>query len=179
MRKTNAAGCYRSLIFLVGIGLLLGQPDLSSAQVLNQKVNDLLANNCAALGPFTLVSVPGGGPLNAAPAGFGINLARLCQTPTTTTAVTAGGGAASVQGSAVSFLNRALFQRLDETDEEACQSRDETDKKKCQNHKRSSSLTFNPMGMLMGGFGSNLSVNSPFYASTTANGGSAALLAAN
>lgn len=173
----NSTGAKLGLILTVSIGIGLAQfaqPGAATAQVLNQKVNDLLANNCAALGPFTLVPVPGGGPFNSGPAGFGINLQRLCQTPSFTNAVTAGGGAASVQGSAASILNRALFQRLDETDEEACQSLDETDKKKCQNHKRSSSLTFNPMGMLLGTFGSNLSVNSPFYASTTANGGSAA-----
>jgi uncharacterized protein YhjY with autotransporter beta-barrel domain len=151
----------RSVILAVsvGVGLLqLGQPAMATAQVLNQQVNQLLSNNCSALG------LPVGvGPAGLQALGIGQNLAALCGSPGTGAASSSGGGAASVQGSAASILNRALLQRLDETDEE-----------EGQEHKRSSSLMFNPMGALMAGAARNLSVSSPFYTSTTANGGSAA-----
>jgi uncharacterized protein YhjY with autotransporter beta-barrel domain len=126
----------------------LGQ---ASAQVLNQKVNDLLAGNCAGLG------VSGTDP------GFGANLNALCKFPPTAGASSTGGGAASVQGSAASILNRVVLQRLYETDEE-----------EGQEHIRSSSMKFNPFGSLLSGFGRTSSVSSPLYAATTAVGGSTA-----
>ena len=131
------------------------QPGMANAQVLNQQVNDLLANNCGGLQP----GIPGGGPN----AGFGGNLNALCRFPNTFGANSNGGGAASVQGSAASVLNRVLLQRLDQTDEEEGQT-----------HARSSSLMLNPFGSLLSGFARNPSVSSPLYASTTADGGSAA-----
>lgn len=131
----------------------LCQPDPASAQVLNQKVNELLANNCAVLGHD-------GSPTNP---GFGANLNELCRFATTGAASSSGGGAASVQGSAASILNRVLLQRLDQTDEE-----------EGQEHKRVSSLMFNPIGSLMSGFERYSSVSSPFYANSTVRGGSAA-----
>jgi uncharacterized protein YhjY with autotransporter beta-barrel domain len=137
----------------------LCQPGLASAQVLDQQVNQLLATNCAGLGVVTG---------NAASAvGLGSNLLALCGGPNvipgTNGASSTGGGAASVQGSAASILNRVLLQRMYETDEE-----------EGQEHARSSSLKFNPFGSLLSGFGRASSVSSPFYATSTASGGSAA-----
>lgn len=147
-------------ICIVTIALALAQavqPRGAIAQVLNQQVNALLANNCDRLQPGT------GGGSNP---GFGPNLNRLCAFPTTFGASSTGGGAASVQGSAASILNRVLLQRLDETDEE-----------EGQDHKRSSSLMLNPFGSLLSGFGSAASVSSPFYAATTGGSGSTATFA--
>ncbi len=125
----------------------------ASAQVLNLRVNELLANNCTNLLGAPAASLGSLGP----------NLAALCQFPNTGAASSSGGGAASVQGSAASILNRVLLQRLDETDAE-----------EGQDHKRSSSLMFNPLGSLLSGFGGNQSVSSPLYAATTGGGGSMA-----
>lgn len=131
----------------------LCQPGQASAQVLNDQVNQLLVNNCNALGHD-------GNPFNT---NFGNNLNALCAVPSTGAATSAGGGAASVQGSAASILNRVVLQRLYETDEE-----------EGQKHARSSSMRFNPFSSLLSGFGRASSVSSPFYAATTADGGSAA-----
>jgi uncharacterized protein YhjY with autotransporter beta-barrel domain len=135
------------------------QPGEVSAQVLDQRVGQLLGFNCLALG------LPSGGATASTLQGLGIgpNLARLCQVPNTAAGFSNGGGAASVQGSAASILNRALLQRLDDTDEEEGRER-----------RRSSSVMLNPMGLLATGLGSNLSVSSPFYAASTAGGGSGA-----
>ena len=122
-----------------------------SAQTLNQQVDQLLSQNCAGLG------ASGGSPQ------FGNELNALCAFPPTGAASSAGGGAASVQGSAASILNRVVLQRLYETDEE-----------EGQGHTRSSSMRFNPFSSLLSGFGHASSVSSPFYAATTADGGSAA-----
>lgn len=141
---------------LVG-GLVLFQLHAhdASAQVLNQKVNALLANNCAGLGT-------GGFPTPDL-TGLGANLAAICNTPQTLGSVSTGGGAASVQGSAASILNRALLGRLQELESE--------------NGERSASpsaMQFNPFGLLSAGAMRNLSVASPFYASAAGNGGSSA-----
>ena len=88
----------------VTLGLMLGLvPDNpASAQVLNQRVVQLLGNNCSGLG------APGGS------ASFGANLNAICQFPTTNSSGAAGsGGAASLQGSAASILNRTIFSRFD------------------------------------------------------------------
>jgi hypothetical protein len=82
----------------------LGQP---SAQTLNQAVDSLLANDCQNL--------TGGGPIVPQ---FSNELNRLCGIAGFSSAITTGGGAASVQGSAASILNRVLLQRLDQIDEE-------------------------------------------------------------
>ena len=152
-----------TVIVLLTVVLSLLQyclPSLVTAQVLNQKVDSLLARNCTGLFPPTGTGLF---PAGLQAIGIGPNLARICGSPQTQGATSEGGGAASVQGSAVSILNRALIQRMDETDEE-----------EGKDHKRSSSLMFSPMGMVLGGLAGNRSVSSPFYASTTANGGSAA-----
>ena len=156
MMHQAPASWKRNFILAISIGgtlLQLAQPIESTAQVLNQRINELLANNCAAIGHSGSATDPQ----------FGANLNALCQFPTTVAASSTGGGAASVQGSAASILNRVLLQRLNEIDEEDGQE-----------HKRSSSLLFNPIGSLMSGFVGNQSVSSPFYAATTGGGGSAA-----
>lgn len=156
MMHQAPASWKRNFILAISIGgtlLQLAQPIESTAQVLNQRINELLANNCAAIGHSGSATDPR----------FGSSLNALCQFPTTGAAASGGGGAASVQGSAASILNRVLLQRLDETDEE-----------EGQEHKRASSLMFNPIGSLMSGFGGNHSVSSPFYAATAGGGGSAA-----
>jgi uncharacterized protein YhjY with autotransporter beta-barrel domain len=132
------------------------QPGPASAQVLNQQVNQLLANNCAGLGIGT----------GGSTAGLGQNLEALCGVngiPDTAGATSAGGGAASVQGSAASILNRVVLQRMYETDEEEGQT-----------HARSSSMRLNPFGSLLSRFGRTSSVTSPLYAATTGGDGSAA-----
>src|SRR5262249_6972233 len=126
----------------------------ASAQTLNQQVDQLLQNNCAALGIGN----------NAAQ--LGINLQNVCGLngpQVGAGASSTGGGAGSVQGSAASILNRALLKRLDETDEE--EGRD---------HKRSSSMRFNPFSSLLAGIGRASSVSSPFYAATSGDGTSSA-----
>ena len=125
------------------------QSGQASAQTLDQQVAQLLANNCAGL--------------SGANGNYGTQLASLCTIPGTGGAGSGGGGTASVQGSAASILNRVLFQRMYETDDEEGQT-----------HARSSSIRFNPFGSLLSGFGLGPSVSSPLYASTTADGGSAA-----
>ena len=143
--------------FLICAGMAIGmlshicQPGQTVAQVLNQKVNELLANNCQGLG----LGANGPNPVGLVTG----NLLALCRTPGTGVATSAGGGAASVQGSAASILNRVLLQRLDETDEE-----------EGQEHRRSASLMLNPMGLLGAGLGGNLSVSSPFYSASTPGG---------
>src|SRR5262245_41648726 len=155
--RQKPMGVKPTVIVLLSVGLSLleyGLPSHVTAQVLNQKVDSLLARNCAGLFP------PGGTglfPPQLQAIGLGPNLAALCGSPQTQGAQSAGGGAASVQGSAVSILNRGLIQRMEETEEE-----------EGHEHKRSSSLTFNPMSMLLGGLGGNRSVSSPLYSSTTA-----------
>jgi fibronectin-binding autotransporter adhesin len=125
------------------------QPGQASAQTLDQQVAQLLANNCQGL--------------SGAAGNYDTQLASLCTIPGTGAGGSSGGGSASVQGSAASILNRLLFQRMYETDEEEGQVQ-----------ARSSSMKFNPFGSLLSGFGSASSVSSPFYAATTAGGGSAA-----
>ena len=144
----------------VVFGLIqLGQPGQPSAQTLDQQVNSLLSNNCARLGTLDQ-------PASSTDSRFGAQLNALCQFPNTAGATPSGGGAASVQGSAASIMNRVLLQRLEQIDEEEGQV-----------HARSSSISFNPFGSLLSGFGRTSSVSSPLYAATTADGGSAATFA--
>lgn len=142
------------LASVIIIGLIqFCQPSQPSAQTLNQAVDSLLSENCANLG----IGISGSTAM------LGDNLVRLCEANVGGSANSTGGGAASVQGSAASILNRVLLQRLDETDEEVGQT-----------HARSTSMRFNPFSSLLSGFGRTSSVSSPFYAATTADGGSAA-----
>lgn len=132
----------------------LCQPRQPSAQTLNQAVDSLVANDCQNL--------TGGGPSPE----FGFELNRYCFSAALPSAITAGGGAASFQGSAASILNRVLLQRLDETDEEVGQE-----------HNRFSSMRFNPIGSLLSGFGRTSSVSSPLYAATSGGGSASAAFA--
>jgi len=126
------------------------------AQVLDQQINALLANNCAGLGTGGSI-----GPTSPNLTGLGQNLSDLCRLPVSVGASTAGGGAASVQGSTASILNRTVLGRLEELRQE---DRDEST--------QPSTYRFNPLGMLgMAGMG-NVNVSSPFYAATAISGGS-------
>jgi uncharacterized protein YhjY with autotransporter beta-barrel domain len=144
----NTAVCGLTLFF---------QLEQLSAQTLDQQLPQLFANNCAALS------------IGSNAALLGTQLQDICglngpQGPTAPSS--AGGGGASVQGSAASILNRVLLQRLDQTDEE-----------ESQGHQRSPSLRLNPFGSLLSGFGLNPSVSSPFYAATSGDGSSSVLFA--
>ena len=130
-------------------------PGQATAQVLNQQVNQLLANRCAGLNPTFIVGIP---------QGFDSQLQTLCTQGSggsVPAASSSGGGAASVQGSATSILNRVLLQQLNELDEE-----------ESQKPLRSSSLRLNPFNSLLLGSAQNLAISSPFYASTMADAGS-------
>lgn len=142
-----------SLVLTIGMGLLpMTFADGAVAQVLDRRVEQLLANNCTGLL---------GAPANDVDSLTG-NLKALCQFPNTGAASSAGGGAASVQGSAASILNRAVVQRLDQLTKEGSQE-----------PKPPTSLLFNPIGLLSSGFGQYPSVSSPFYAATPGGGSTA------
>ena len=135
--------------------------DHAVSQVLNERINQLLSNNCAALGSRTTF------------AAFGPNLGVLCPSiliipsggvpggPATST----GGGAASVQGSAASILNRVLLQRLRENEDD-------------EKNSRSSSMLLNPFGALLGFTGTPI-VSSPFYAAGGSGASAASFSGAN
>ena len=161
----------RRYILIGGLFLLHLHALDASAQVLDQQVNALLANNCTGLGT-------GGFPTPNL-TGLGPNLSAICNTPQTQGASSTGGGAASVQGSAASILNRALFARLEELRNNCRRNKKDEDadeNKDCDNV-RPSTMLFNPLGMLSMANVRNLSVSSPFYAATTAGGGSTASFA--
>ncbi len=148
----------------ITLGLILSGAH-ADAQVLNERISELLANNCAGLGT-------GGFP---APnlLGLGPNLAALCSNPQTLGGVSGGGGAASVQGSAASILNRALVTRLEELRED-CRKDETADGNRDCPQDRPASMRFNPMGLMSMANWQNLSVSSPLYASTLTGGGSTA-----
>lgn len=150
----------RRSVFIGSLLLLQLHALEASAQVLNQKVNELLANNCAGLGT-------GGFPTPNL-TGLGPNLAALCNTPQTQGASSGGGGAASVQGSAASILNRALLGRLEDIKNE-----------EREGSAQPSTMLFNPLGMMSMANMRNLSVTSPLYAATTTSGGSTATFASS
>jgi uncharacterized protein YhjY with autotransporter beta-barrel domain len=144
---------------LIGVLFVLQLHALdASAQVLNQQVNALLANNCAGLGT--------GGPPVPNLTGLGPNLTALCNTPITGGASSTGGGAASLQGSDASILNRAFLGRMEEIKNE-----------EREGAPQQSTMRFNPLGLMSMANVRNLSVASPFYAATTAGGGSTATFA--
>lgn len=139
------AGSQRLLGRIVMAGLMcaimLGGrlPDVQ-AQVLDQAVNNMLANNCQNL-------LQGAGSSVLAP-----TLAAACTSGpgATGTGTSAGGGAASVQAAAVSILNRSVQLRLDGARAEAGQSRLGT-----------SSFAMNPFGLLLPGLGQSIGMTSP------------------
>jgi hypothetical protein len=131
-----------SAIGAVILGLMLGiLPDHpASAQVLNNRLVELLGNNCSVMG------VVGGSSV-----GLGTNLANICAIPNIgSTGVGGGGGAASVQASAASILNRAILLRLVEARAE-----------EGQEGAKASSMMINPFGALMPGLFNEASMASP------------------
>ena len=90
----------------VVIGLIqFCQPEQATAQVLNQRVSELLSRGCAGLSGESLGN--GGTGL------YGPQLTQFCVVTSGPGATSpTGGGAASVQGSAASILNRVLVQRF-------------------------------------------------------------------
>lgn len=159
-RRRRRTHLLKWTIFIGGLFLLQLQALDTSAQVLNQQINALLANNCAGLGT-------GGFPTPNL-TGLGPNLTALCNTPQSLGASSTGGGAASVQGSAASILNRSLLGRLDDLRHEEKEGTSQP-----------SSMLFNPVGLMSMANVHNLSVASPFYAATTAGGGSTATFGAS
>lgn len=140
-------------IWFVLLLLMMVCPSPTRAQVLNQQINALLANNCAGLGTtgFPTPNLTGLGP----------NLRTLCDVPETNGAVSAGGGAASVQGSAASILNRTLLGRLEELKNEG---RDTSS--------QPLAMRFNPFGLMSLATLRDMSISSPFYAATSTDAGS-------
>lgn len=128
--------------FIGGLCLLLLPPIAVQAQVLNQRVGELLSNNCALL-----LQGAGSGVL-------GPQLAATCTssggTAITGAGASGGGGAAAVQTAAASIMNRNLLSRLEELREE------EGEKKT-----KSASLIGNPLGMLAPGMMRGFSLASP------------------
>lgn len=147
MTGIRLAGSRKLLGWFATVGLMCtviqgGQIPDARAQVLDQAVNSLLANNCQNL-------LQGAGSAVLAP-----TLAAACTggPGATGTGTSAGGGAASVQAAAVSILNRTVQLRLDGARAEAGQST-----------AGASSLTMNPFGLflpsLSRGFGMDTSMN--------------------
>jgi uncharacterized protein YhjY with autotransporter beta-barrel domain len=128
--------------FAVSLYVIFETSSFAEAQVLNQKVDALLANNCAQL-------LQGSGSGVLAP-----TLAAACTggPGATGSGTSAGGGAASVQASAVSILNRNILARLDDVRSESGHA-----------VASSSSLGMNPFGLMapgmMRGFGAMAPVN--------------------
>lgn len=126
-------------------------PPEVQAQVLDQRVGQLLSNNCALL-----LMGAGSGVL-------GPQLQATCTggPGTTVGGSSTGGGAAAVQTAAVSILNRNLLSRLEELQEEEQQS-----------PARSASLTANPLGLLAPGLFRGFGTASPMNPTDGAQGAS-------
>ncbi len=131
--------------------LMITFPFVAFGQVLNQELNRIPSNGCDRLGT--------GGGSEPDTTGLGGNLSGMCNGQFGVVS-TNGGGAASVQGSAASILNRSLLGRFEELRHEG---QDGTE--------QSSSMTLSPLGILFIAGIRNLSVDSPFYAMSTAAGG--------
>lgn len=135
--RISRASAMGAVILGLMLGLVPDNPAL--AQVLNQRVVQLLGNNCSGLG------APGGS------ASFGAGLNAICQFPNTNSSGTAGsGGSASLQGSAASILNRTILSRFEEERAE-----------EGQEGARASSMRMNPFGALMPGLFRGASMASP------------------
>ncbi|MDR4467773.1 MAG: autotransporter outer membrane beta-barrel domain-containing protein [Nitrospira sp.] len=166
MQKIWSIRKYLHLALVVLITVFL--PSNVPAQVLNQKVNSLLGDDCAGLGispsTFDLKSV----------AGLGQNLRDICLNqagdgPGADFGSSTGGGAASFQGSAVSILNTALQKRMEELKAEK--------KNEGEKSQKPTSMLFNPLGLLGAASLGNLSIASPLYATLANSGGSSATFA--
>lgn len=136
---------------LVGTSILCAMLSTGAeAQVLNNQVNSLLANNC-----FNLLQ--GAGSSVLAPT---LGAACTGSTGVTGSGASAGGGAASVQASAVSILNRNILARLDEL-------RNEGEQKEAGS---ASSLAMNPFGLLAPGMIRGFGTMSPMSPTGDASG---------
>ncbi len=110
--------------------MLLIDTGYSRAQVLNQQLVNMLANNCANLGGV-------GGS-------YGPHLNPICQGAAGVPSAAGGGGASSLQTAAVSIFNRSILQRMEVERAESGQS-----------GAAASAMLANPFGVLMPGlFGS-------------------------
>lgn len=127
---------------LLGLFVVFATSRSVDAQVLNDKVNQLLANNCAQL-------LQGAGS-----AVLGPNLAAACTAGPglTGSGNSAGGGASAVQTTAVSILNRNILSRLEDVQNEDGSSK-----------RSSSAMAMNPFALLapgmFRGFGAQTPVN--------------------
>lgn len=160
IRRQSPVSSHRSIrvkracaVGVATVGLLFGlvPDDHASAQVLNNRLVELLGNNCSGMG------VVGGFD----PA-FGANLNSICAFPTTGSSGTGGGGgAASVQASAASILNRNILARMEEERAEGGQE-----------GAKASSMLMNPFGSLMPGLFRGAGVASPTTMGGDTGGGS-------
>ena len=148
-RRISRASAMGAVILGLMLGLFPDNP--ASAQVLNNRLVELLGNNCSGLGaPFGSAS-------------FGTNLNNICQAPATgSTGAGGGGGAASVQASAASILNRTILSRLEEARAE-----------EGQEGAKASSMRMNPFGALVPGLFLGAGMASP--SSSTGDAGSGTL----
>lgn len=146
MTRIMLAGSRRLLGWFATAGLMCtviqgSQLPEAQAQVLDQAVNNLLANNCQNL-------LQGAGSGVLAP-----TLAAACTSNGgvnfTGTGTSAGGGAASVQAAAVSILNRNIQLRLEGARAEGG-----------QNTTGASSFAMNPFGLLLPSLGGRFGVDS-------------------
>ncbi len=145
MKKTRSTDKRIAVVFAFVISIVL--PSHASAQVLNNQINLLLKDNCAGLGTtgFPTPNLTGLGP----------NLSALCDVPQTGGVAATGGGAASLQGSAASILNRTMLGRLDELKSEGRDTQGQP-----------LAMQFNPFGLMSLATLRDVSISSPFYATT-------------
>lgn len=136
--KARGGLTYIGLVASVALPILLGDINDAHAQVLNERVQTLLNNNCRGLG------LPGTqGNVTLANLGLGPQLVNICANQGATSGASAGGGGtASLQGSAASILNRNMLSRLEEI-------RNEDSKPASSNSPSASRLLSNPFGGLM------------------------------
>jgi hypothetical protein len=144
------------LLAMMGLSMGLGIVEVVLAQSLDQKVLSLLAQGCFGLGFNTA------GPINApnpTPAELGGNLLAMCTTLSAGTnipsASAAGGGAAAVQTTGVSVLNRSLTRRLEEIRRE---------REEQEGEKKPSAFNWNPLATVpsqMWGLSNSPSTASP------------------
>jgi outer membrane autotransporter protein len=90
------------LVLALAAALALAGEQPAGAQALNDEIERLLDNNCAALQAMRA---------SQGESEFGPELAAICEFPTTSGAASSGGGAAAVHSSTVSIQNSLLQRR--------------------------------------------------------------------
>ena len=131
------------LLTMMGLLMVLGIVDAAQAQSLDQKVVGLLNSSCAGLG-FNVPPIAGG-PNAPTPAQLGGNLLQMCTIQMINTSFPSGassatgGGAAAVQTTGVSVLNRSLTRRLEEIRRE---------QEEQEGEKKPSAFNWNPLAMV-------------------------------